>query len=213
MEEEEINYWNNSKYAPCQYATRLLDKLCKMNEEVNRPIDINEVKKAIYYAKKYHGSQMRQSGEPYYSHPLEVAYMISDYLFRTDIIVTSILHDTIEDTELTEKMIAYIFGEQVASQVEDLSRNKPHGKISSAETLDILLQQEKYDVALIKLFDRTHNIQTLETKSPEKAKKIIIETLSRFMSLNMYFNTPTIEQNFAELCSKVIHNYYKTNNY
>ncbi|WP_341755045.1 HD domain-containing protein [Candidatus Tisiphia endosymbiont of Ptychoptera albimana] len=213
MEEEEINYWNNSKYAPCQYATRLLDKLRKMNEEVNRPIDINEVKKVIYYAKKYHGSQMRQSGEPYYSHPLEVAYMISDYLFRTDIIVTSILHDTIEDTELTEKMIAYIFGEQVASQVEDLSRNKPHGKISSAETLDILLQQEKYDVALIKLFDRTHNIQTLETKSPEKAKKIIIETLSRFMSLSMYFNTPTIEQNFAELCSKVIHNYYKTNNY
>jgi (p)ppGpp synthase/HD superfamily hydrolase len=213
MEKEEINYWNNSKYAPCQYATRLLDKLRKMNEEVNRPIDINEVKKAIYYAKKYHGSQMRQSGEPYYSHPLEVAYMISDYLFRTDIIVTSILHDTIEDTELTEKMIAYIFGEQVASQVEDLSRNKPHGKISLAETLDILLQQEKYDVALIKLFDRTHNIQTLETKSPEKAKKIIIETLSRFMSLSMYFNTPTIEQNFAELCSKVIHNYYKTNNY
>ncbi|WP_341747426.1 HD domain-containing protein [Candidatus Tisiphia endosymbiont of Dascillus cervinus] len=213
MEEEEINYWNNSKYAPCQYATRLLDKLRKMNEEVNRPIDINEVKKAIYYAKKYHGSQMRQSGEPYYSHPLEVAYMISDYLYRTDILVTSILHDTIEDTKLTKKMIAYIFGEQVASQVEDLSRNKPHGKISSAETLDILLQQEKYDVALIKLFDRTHNIQTLETKSPEKAKKIIIETLSRFMSLSMYFNTPTIEQNFAELCSKVIHNYYKTNNY
>ncbi|MFP3034351.1 MAG: hypothetical protein ACEY3C_02150 [Candidatus Tisiphia sp.] len=68
-------------------------------------------------------------------------------------------------------------------------------------------------MALIKLFDRTHNIQTLETKSPEKAKKIIIETLSRFMSLSMYFNTPTIEQNFAELCSKVIHTYYKTNNY
>jgi (p)ppGpp synthase/HD superfamily hydrolase len=213
MKEEDINYRDNSKYAPCQYATRLLDKLCKMNEEVNRPIDINEVKKAIYYAKKYHGSQMRQSGEPYYSHPLEVAYMISDYLFRTDIIVTSILHDTIEDTKLTKKMIAYIFGEQVASQVEDLSRNKPHGKISSVETLDILLQQEKYDVALIKLFDRTHNIQTLETKSPEKAKKIIIETLSRFMSLSMYFNTPTIEQNFAELCSKVIHTYYKINNY
>ncbi|MDR0329298.1 MAG: HD domain-containing protein [Rickettsia sp.] len=107
-----------------------------MNEEVNRPIDIDEVIKAIYYAKKYHGSQMRQSGEPYYSHPIEVAYMISDYLFRTDIIVTSILHDTIEDTTLTEKMIAYIFGEQVASQVEDLSRNKPHGKISSAEIME-----------------------------------------------------------------------------
>ncbi|WP_367364745.1 HD domain-containing protein [Candidatus Tisiphia endosymbiont of Nedyus quadrimaculatus] len=108
MAEEDINYWDNSQYASCQYATRLLDKLCKMNEEVNRSIDIDEVRKAIYYAKKYHGSQMRQSGEPYYSHPIEVAYMISDYLYRTDIIVTSILHDTIEDTKLTEKMIAYI---------------------------------------------------------------------------------------------------------
>ncbi len=48
---------------------------------------------------------MRQSGEPFYSHPIEVAYMISDYLFRTDILVTSILHDTIEDTELTKEKI------------------------------------------------------------------------------------------------------------
>ncbi|MFP3017591.1 MAG: HD domain-containing protein [Candidatus Tisiphia sp.] len=126
---EDINYWDNSKYAPCQYATRLLNKLRKINEEVNRSIDIDEVRKAIYYAKKYHGSQMRQSGEPYYSHPIEVAYMVAEYAaseipsyFRTDMIVTSILHDTIEDTKLTEKMIEYIFGSIVASQVEALTR-------------------------------------------------------------------------------------------
>ncbi|WP_410520801.1 HD domain-containing protein [Candidatus Tisiphia endosymbiont of Dascillus cervinus] len=200
--EEDINYWDNSKYAPCQYATRLLDKLRKMNEKINRSIDIDEVKKAIYYAKKYHGSQMRQSGEPYYSHPLEVAYMISDYLYRTDILVTSILHDTIEDTKLTKKMIAYIFGEQVASQVEDLSRNKPHGKISSAETLDILLQQEKYDVALIKLFDRVHNLQTLGVKSPEKARKIIEETVKNFIIIAMHLKIPTITQDLTALCYK-----------
>ncbi|WP_341751677.1 HD domain-containing protein [Candidatus Tisiphia endosymbiont of Piscicola geometra] len=198
--EEDINYWDNSKYAPCQYATRLLDKLRKMNEEVNRPIDIDEVIKAIYYAKKYHGSQMRQSGEPYYSHPIEVAYMISDYLFRTDIIVTSILHDTIEDTTLTEKMIAYIFGEQVASQVEALSRNKPHGKISSAEIMEILYRQKKYDVALIKLFDRKHNLQTIGVKSPEKMKKIIKETMEEFIIIAMHLKIPAILQNLVALC-------------
>ncbi|WP_375332490.1 MULTISPECIES: HD domain-containing protein [unclassified Candidatus Tisiphia] len=202
---EDSNYWDNSKYAPCQYATRLLDKLRKMNEEVNRPIDIDEVIKAIYYAKKYHGSQMRQSGEPYYSHPIEVAYMISDYLFRTDIIVTSILHDTIEDTILTEKMIAYIFGEQVASQVEDLSRNKPHGKISSAEIMESLYRQKKYDVALIKLFDRKHNLQTLGAKSLEKARKIIEETLKRFITFSIYLEDRIegvlkIEERITELC-------------
>ncbi|MFP3017418.1 MAG: HD domain-containing protein, partial [Candidatus Tisiphia sp.] len=207
-----------SKYAPCQYATRLLDKLRKMNEEVNRPIDIDEVRKAIYYAKKYHGSQMRQSGEPYYSHPLEVAYMISDYIFHTDIIVTSILHDTIEDTELTEKMIAYIFGEKVASQVEDLSRNKPHGKISSAETLDILLQQEKYDVALIKLFDRKHNLQTIGAKSPEKMNKIILETMEEFIIVAMHLKIPTITQDLVALCYRSLpilqsdqHNHFMDN--
>ncbi|WP_342260333.1 HD domain-containing protein [Candidatus Tisiphia endosymbiont of Metellina segmentata] len=215
--EEDINYWDNSKYAPCQYATRLLDKLRKMNEEVNRPIDIDEVIKAIYYAKKYHGSQMRQSGEPYYSHPIEVAYMISDYLFRTDIIVTSILHDTIEDTTLTEKMIAYIFGEQVASQVEALSRNKPHGKISSAEIMEILYRQKKYDVALIKLFDRKHNLQTIGVKSPEKMKKIIKETMEEFIIIAMHLKIPAILQNLVALCYEnlsipqfVQHNLYQT---
>ncbi len=170
-----------------------------MNEEVNRPIDIDEVRKAIYYAKKYHGSQMRQSGEPYYSHPIEVAYMISDYLYRTDIIVTSILHDTLEDTKLTEKMIAYIFGDQVASQVESLSRNKPHGKISSAETLALLVQQKKYDVALIKLFDRKHNLQTIGAKSPEKREKVLLETLKSFITLSMYLGMPEIKDEFMEI--------------
>ncbi|WP_341758491.1 HD domain-containing protein [Candidatus Tisiphia endosymbiont of Ditula angustiorana] len=179
---------------------RLLSKLRKINEEVNRPIDIDEVRKAIYYAKKYHGSQMRQSGEPYYSHPIEVAYMISDYLFRTDIIVTSILHDTIEDTKLTEKMIAYIFGEQVASQVEALTRVKPYGKISSAETLDILLQQEKYDVALIKIFDRIHNLQTLKAKSPEKVRKIIQESMRAFIIISMHLEIPQLTEELLQLC-------------
>ncbi|MGP1945719.1 MAG: HD domain-containing protein [Arsenophonus sp. ER-EMS1-MAG3] len=127
-----------------------MNKLCKINEEVNRPINTDEVKKAIYYAKKYHGSQMRQSDEPYYSHPIEVAYMVAEYAaseipryFRTDMIVTSILHDTIEDTKLTEKMIEYIFGSTVASQVEALTKVKPYVKISSKEILSLLYQQKK----------------------------------------------------------------------
>ncbi|WP_417905235.1 HD domain-containing protein [Candidatus Tisiphia endosymbiont of Micropterix aruncella] len=212
MEEEEINYWDNSQYESCQYATRLLDKLRKINEEVNRPIDIDEVRKAIYYAKKYHGSQMRQSGEPYYSHPIEVAYMVAEYAaskipsyFRTDIIVTSILHDTIEDTKLTEKMIAYIFGEKVASQVEALSRNKPHGKISSAEIMESLWLQKKHDVALIKIFDRKHNLQTVGAKSPEKIKKIVEETLKSFLSMCMYLEHSQLDDYLYELCCDATH--------
>ena len=202
--EDVNNYWDNSKYQYCAYAERLLKELILLNEKVKQPINMYEVKKGIYYAKKYHGSQMRQSGEPYYSHPLEVAYMISDDLYRTDIIVTSILHDTIEDTELTEKMIAYIFGEQVASQVEALSRNKPHGKISSAEIMEILYRQKKYDVALIKLFDRVHNLQTLGVKSPEKARKIIEETIQEFIRLTIHLEAINLEKKLIELCHQYL---------
>ena len=73
------------------YVNRLLQKICMLNFKNPCTVDIHEVKKAIYYAKKYHSDQKRQSGEPYYSHPIEVAYMVTDYCFKTDIIITSIL--------------------------------------------------------------------------------------------------------------------------
>ncbi|WP_341756066.1 MULTISPECIES: HD domain-containing protein [unclassified Candidatus Tisiphia] len=201
------NYCNNSIYQSCEYAERLINELILLNTKVKQPIDIDVVKKGIYYAKKYHGSQMRQSGEPYYSHPIEVAYMVAQYTalripkyFRTDMIVTALLHDTIEDTQLTEKMIFYVFGDQVASQVQDLTRVKPHGKISSAETLNILFQQKKYDVALIKIFDRIHNLETLGAKSPEKIKKVIQETMEEFIIVSMYLRIPIITQKLVALC-------------
>ncbi|MFU7500174.1 MULTISPECIES: HD domain-containing protein [unclassified Candidatus Tisiphia] len=208
--EDVNNYWDNSKYQYCAYAERLLNELILLNKKVKQPIDMYEVKKGIYYAKKYHGSQMRQSGEPYYSHPIEVAYMLAQYTaleipkyFRTDMIVTALLHDTIEDTKLTEKMIAYIFGSQVASQVEDLTRVKPSGKISSAEMVEMLYKEKKHDVLLVKLFDRLHNIQTVSAKSPEKAKKIIEETLRYFVVLAEYLGLPSV--------SKLIHTYTTIN--
>jgi (p)ppGpp synthase/HD superfamily hydrolase len=175
-------------------------------KKVKQPIDIYEVKKGIYYAKKYHGSQMRQSGEPCYSHPIEVAYMVAQYtaleiprLFRTDMIVTALLHDTIEDTQLTKPMIAYVFG----SQVQDLTRVKPHGKISSAGMVEILYKEKKPDVLLVKLFDRLHNIQTVSAKSLEKAKKIIEEILRYFVVLAEYLELPSV--------SKLIHTYTTIN--
>ena len=101
---EDINNWE-TKYVNCKYAERLVNKLSELNQQVTIPVNIYEIRKGIYYAKKYHGSQMRQSGDPYYSHPIEVAYMVAEYTavnmpkyYRTDMIITSLLHDTIEDT-------------------------------------------------------------------------------------------------------------------
>jgi len=149
----------------CKYSIKLIEKLKLLDTE--NKLDFKLINKAIYYAKKYHGTQKRESEEPYYSHPLEVVYMVSDYLFRTDIIITSILHDTIEDTDLTFEMIQTEFGPLVASQVADLSRIKVAGeKISSAKMVKSLWLPKKNDLLFIKIFDRLHNIQTISVKTP-----------------------------------------------
>lgn len=198
---EDISSWQ-AKFEPCQYSDKLINKLLLLNKTAKNQVDVQEVRKAIYYAKKYHGNQMRESGGPYYSHPIEVAYMVSDYLFKTDTMVVSILHDTIEDTDLTFSMIQEIFGEAVAYQVMDLTRIKEDGhKISSAEMIDLLFKQKKYEILLIKQFDRLHNMQTVSVKSPEKAKRIVEETLVNFMTVAIYLGLPKIEQLLSRFCS------------
>lgn len=201
--QDDKSWW--TKFDSCKYSNRLLDKLLLLNEDKSKEdkIDILKVQKAIYYAKKYHGDQKRQSGEPYYSHPFEVAYMISDYLFRTDIIVTSILHDTIEDTELTFEMIRELFGEVIAHQVIDLTRitGSDGRKISSAEMVGFLFEQKKYDLLLIKQFDRLHNMQSIGVKSHEKIKKITEETIGTFTVLAAFLGIRIIEEELIQSCT------------
>jgi len=177
-----------------------MNKLASLNETAKNKLDLLEVKKGLYYAKKYHANQKRQSGEPYYSHPIEVAYLVADYIFKTDIIVTSLLHDTLEDTELTKDMLSTIFGPLVANQVEDLTRIKADRKISSSELVESLWQEKKYDLLFVKQFDRFHNMQTISIKSPEKVDKIIRETMHTFLVLAAFFGMPDIEEKLSDLC-------------
>nr|WP_253307875.1 HD domain-containing protein [Rickettsia endosymbiont of Ceutorhynchus assimilis] len=207
---EDINCWEE-KFEICDYAKKLLNKITYLNRLVKHPIDIREVKKGLYYARKYHGPQMRQSGEPYYSHPVAVAYMVAEFtayevpkLFIPSMLNAALLHDTIEDTLLTEEDIAAIFDRNIASHVEGLTRIKPYGKINTEENLNLLIQQKRHDTALIKIFDRVHNLQTLGAKSPEKAKKIISETLQHFLYVCAYFEIYNIEHELVKLCREII---------
>lgn len=181
-----------SKYEPCAYSDSLLNKIYLQNEISNNQVDILEIKKAIYYCKKYHGLQKRLSGEPFYSHPLAVAELIMPHCFKTDILVTSILHDTLEDTELTKNMLEDIFDANISSKVEDLTRVKANKKISSAEIIEILWIQKKEELLLIKFFDRLHNMQTIKAQPLEKNLKITKETFEKFISLSMYLNSNTL---------------------
>ena len=171
---------------PCQYSVRLIDKLKSL--DTKKVLDLDLIDKAIYWARKYHGSQKRKSGEPYYSHPLEVAYMISKYKLKTDVIVTSILHDIVEDTEVTVEMIQGTFGQRIAEMVDRLTRDRPDGtKLTVEQVLNNAYQLKDKEVLLIKLFDRLHNIQTIGSMDIEKIGKITNETLINFVLLGSGF--------------------------
>ena len=188
--------------APCQYSIRLIDKLKSL--DTKNILDFDLINKAIYWAKKYHGDQKRKSGEPYYSHPLEVAYMVSDYKLKTDLIVASILHDIIEDTEVTAGMILDNFSWRITEMVDMLTRDRPDGKkLSVEEILENAYHLKDKEVLLIKFFDRLHNMQTISVKILDKQIQESKETLNNFITLAMYLENITLEKTISYLCHQI----------
>lgn len=189
-----MNYTKN-----CKYSYRLLKKITFLDDK--NQLDFGQINKAIWWAKKYHNGQFRRSGEPFYTHPLEVAYMVSDYNLKTEVIITSILHDIIEDTEVTTGMILDTFGWRIAKMVDRLTRDRIDGtKLSVKEILLDAYEKKDKEVLLIKCIDRLHNIQTLGAKSPEKINKTVEETLVNFILLSEYLELPFISRIIKRIC-------------
>lgn len=175
------------------YSIRLIDKLKSL--DTKNVLNFELINKAIYWAKKYHGEQKRKSGEPYYTHPLEVAYMISDYKLKTDVIVASILHDIIEDTEVTAGMIFDNFGWRIAEMVDRLTRDRPDGsKLSVEEILNNAYHLRDKEVLLIKLFDRLHNLSTLSSVILQKQLQTKLETISLFPLVCIFLDSMDFDE-------------------
>jgi len=176
----------------CQYSIRLIEKLKSL--DTKKVLDFELINKAIYWARKYHGDQKRKSGEPYYSHPLEVAYMVSDYNLKTDVIVASILHDVIEDTEVSAGMILDNFNERIMQIVNKLTTD------NLKEIYNIFCEDE--EAALIKLMDRRHNLRTLKFMPQSKAIKKIQDSYdSCFLGMAAEISQ-TLEVEFLNLLGK-----------
>jgi len=176
---------------PCQYSVRLIEKLKSL--DTKNILDFDLINKAICWAKKYHGDQKRKSGEPYYSHPLEVAYMVSEHKLKTDVIVASILHDIIEATEVTAGMIIDNFSWRIAQMVDMLTRDRPDGtKLTIEEVITNAYKKDDKEVLLIKLIDRLHNIKTISSILINKQEKIVIQTINEFLILCQYLELPKV---------------------
>ena len=145
--------------------------------------------RAYVYAMKAHGTQKRASGDPYMSHPLEVAALLTELRLDDATIVAAVLHDTIEDTEATREEIDKLFGPEIGALVDGLTKIKKldlvSKKAAQAENFRKLLLAIADDVRvlLVKLADRLHNMRTLHYVPPEKRARIAEETLEIYAPL------------------------------
>src|SRR6186713_3578887 len=163
----------------------LLERVRRYNPNSNEAL----LNRAYVYAMKAHGEQRRASGDPYFSHPLEVAAILTDLKLDDATIAAALLHDTIEDTPTTRAEIDQIFGPDIGHLVEGLTKLKRLDLVSreakQAENLRKLLLAIADDVRvlLVKLADRLHNMRTLEFVPPEKRTRIAEETLDIYAPL------------------------------
>ncbi len=145
--------------------------------------------RAYVYAMKAHGNQKRASGAPFFSHPVEVAAILAEMRLDDATIATALLHDTIEDTGATRNEIDTLFGPEIGSLVEGLTKIKKLDlvtkKAEQAENFRKLLLAISSDirVLLVKLADRLHNMRTLEHVKPAKRKAIAEETMDIYAPL------------------------------
>jgi GTP pyrophosphokinase len=165
-------------------------RTCGTGQGLRPGADEALLNRAYVYTVQKHGTQKRASGDPYFSHPIEVAGLMTDLKLDQETIVTALLHDTVEDTLATIEDIEKNFGPDIAklvdgvtklSKIEQLPENE-----RAAENLRkfLLAMSEDIRVLLVKLADRLHNMRTLHfIKSPEKRRRIARETMDIYAPL------------------------------
>ena len=152
--------------------------------------DEEALNRAYVFAMKAHGSQTRASGDPYFSHPLEVAGILTEFKVDLASIITALLHDTIEDTDTSLDEIEASFGKEVARLVDGVTKltriefQSDQAKQAENFRKFILAMSEDIRVLLVKLADRLHNMRTLHhIKSPDKRRRIAVETMDIYAPL------------------------------
>ncbi len=163
----------------------LIERVKQYNPKANEDL----LNRAYVYAMRAHGEQKRDSGDPYFSHPLQVAAILTELKLDDATIAAALLHDTIEDTDATRAEIDRLFGHDIGLLVEGLTKLKRLDLVSreakQAENLRKLLLAIADDVRvlLIKLADRLHNMRTLSHRPPEARRRTAEETLDIYAPL------------------------------
>ncbi|NRA88106.1 MAG: bifunctional (p)ppGpp synthetase/guanosine-3',5'-bis(diphosphate) 3'-pyrophosphohydrolase, partial [Rhizobiales bacterium] len=166
--------------------------------------------KAYIYGYKKHGSQKRASGDPYFSHPIEVAAILADLKLDSTVVATGLLHDTIEDTDATREEIDKLFGEEIGSLVEGLTKISKL-KLTTRETAQsenlrklFFAISKDIRVLLVKLADRLHNMRTIMFVKPEKRIRIAQETMDIYAPLAGRMGIHFFREELEDICFTIL---------
>lgn len=181
-------------------------ELCEKIKSYHPTAPLHIIEKAYEFSEKAHEGQLRRSGEPYISHPLNVAGIIADLKLDIDTIVTGLLHDTVEDTDVTLEDVRREFGDTVATLVDGVTKI---GQMNFRNSFDkqgenirkmIIAMGKDVRVVLVKLCDRLHNIRTLNHMPYEKQERIAQETLEIYCPLAGRIGISALKTELEDLC-------------
>ena len=167
--------------------------------------DKDKITKAFLLAEELHKDQKRKSGEPYIIHPVNVAYILTKLNADSDTICAGLLHDTLEDTNITKAEITYQFNDSIAELVDGVTKMRRINFSSKrdqnlANTRKIITGLRKdVRIIIIKLADRLHNMRTLTFMKPEKQTEISLETMEIFVPLANFVGTYWIKNELEDL--------------
>ncbi|MCR4909645.1 MAG: bifunctional (p)ppGpp synthetase/guanosine-3',5'-bis(diphosphate) 3'-pyrophosphohydrolase [Lachnospiraceae bacterium] len=195
----------------CASPEELYQRLIEYVRRYHPSDDISIIEKAYRMAEEAHRNQFRKSGEPYIIHPLSVSIILADLELDKETIVAGLLHDVVEDTEMTEEELSESFGQDVAYLVDGvtkLSKLKYHGnKVEfQADNLRKMFMAMARDirVILIKLADRLHNMRTLQYQPPEKQKEVARETLDIYSPIAQRLGISKVKVELDDLSLKYL---------
>ena len=188
----------------------LLDKISNYDKK-----EIEQIKKAYCYAENQHRNQTRQSGEPYITHPLAVAYILAEMNADTETLCAALLHDTLEDTKATKEELEELFGKNIANLVDGVTKickmnfsTKKEQNMANTRKI-ITSMSNDIRIVIIKLADRLHNMRTLQYKSKEKQQENSLETMELYVPIAYQIGAYKIKSELEDLSLK----YYRLEAY
>ncbi len=173
--------------------------------------DVELLRRAYEVAAEAHAGQVRKTGDPYITHPLAVAHMLAGYGLDEQTLAAALLHDTVEDTNLTLSDLSMQFGDEIGRLIDGVTKldrvrysNREQAQAATIRKMVVAMAQD-VRVLIIKLFDRLHNLRTVHALREEKQRRVAQETLDVYAPLAHRLGVQEIKHEFEDRCFAILY--------